>query len=930
MAHPFEVGKSVSMIDANSTNIWPITSTNNIFYIVPAGSLDNDDNLEYAGEYVNPITGNMIIYSYDTSDGIRKYISKNYSTKTYPNGETQLQDVDINDPGKTQITVPSGSPEYGVITRIENMQFGKDSSIPENSEIKFPAANQKMSIMNVHVTPLEKLMRNVINTRHLDIDITNSIKLDYKNLTFSGDVSADPSIKYGSAGTNDVSVNYKISVLRLKDVSNFTNGNKIEVDNGNINITNNGLRIFDTKNYKYSSLNIGNIAQRWRPKWYTTGSNNNGIWYNIAYVEDLNDEYNYVQTQIDKIDASINSLWNRHFIEADTDVIAGNNISVENSLIGYLNTFKVSTTDDISVKNIFIQHKLQSGEAYFDFKNNQYVNTSSVSQKNIYGSANLIDSAVLNDLELYNPIRISANSRILFSGQWPAGNIAAYGDVAPIHIRWDAQNSLGGRNYWGVSPKDGKSIIINADNGDPSLSQLKYWNHGTFPIISAQVGKNDGAWIDLSTYKLNESGNPLVDLRLNSGDDGVQRIVARQTTYYEVLIPTDSNITRKEAFAKVLRNRFFSRPYPENNQHAWYVIELIDSESIDGGNINKQYVTNTFSTVSSTSYNNNIDTLAQIKEDDIAAVCRLNVDNNGNLNLNSLNNTIFNNTWFNTEVGNKCYKIYTAASNMSDYSETSNGNPSGWILACVINPIIGNKEFTSVGAEAVLLDDKHNTQFPGTVSCKKLETDDFSLNGDPNRFLLGNGISDTSIPLRTQVKIGNNTFISQTNAQWATNGYYLSNIEIPNAIKQISIRQTGFNNTQHTLITSAAGSGGDLYQFTYKSIGNFMHILHVDIAYGGDYGSAGFGSENKALQSAANTFYPFTGVTISDWLPSKPPYDINQSVISTNRNSDLPDDDAQVGIVYTLKSTGAFGMERFYVPTRLETKIAHLDFIWIS
>lgn len=952
MAHPIEVGKSVSIIDANSTNIWPITSTNNIFYVIPAQTLDNPENMEYAGEYVNPVTGNMIVYSYDTSTQnnsvFRNYICKGYSNKHYPDSSIQLNtDTDINDPAKSQIYPLENVCDYGVVTRIENMQYGKDSSIqlPTTEGVKFPAPNQKTSIMNVHITPLEKLMRNVINTGNLDENIVDSIEFNYDNLKFIGDVSTSKKVVTTTTGRNKVSVTVDVSVIRLRDSVNPKNGNKIEVNDGNISIlTNNaGTRVFKTKNYQYSSSSytIGQINTRYRPLWQEGVTETQ---YNIAYVEDLRDEHNYLQSQINEITGA-------GYITVGAEVAAGTNINVAVSTpTAGTKRYTVSTTDDITVNNltvnnigtfnnnVSVKHNLQNGLPYFSIENNEYINNSETSQKNIYGSSN-VNSAVLNELTLYNPIRISANSRMLFSGQWPSGNNAAWPDRSPINIEWDVPSSkIGGRNYWGKSPKDGKSIIVNPDGNNaangPDLSYLKYWNHGTFPVISSQAGRNDSMWIDLSTYKEASNGNPYMDLRLNAGDDGVQRIIARQTTYYEVFnSPGVSNMTRKDAFAKVMRDRFFSREYPSDSKHAWFIIEVLDSNCTYNPNnndwYNKKYITSSFGTIPTESYTNNINTLAQIREDDIKAVCRLPLHSStGYPNTSSLSGTIFNNSWFNSTVGNECYRIYTASSEQADTGTSASNNPGTWILSCVINPCIGDKEFANTGAEAVLLDDKHNTQFPGTVTCKKLETDEFSLNGDPNRFILGNGISGNNIPLRSEVKIGK-TFTSQSNAQWNSNGYYLSNVNIPVEYSTLTLYNTSYSHSSGTLTVSPTSSNGDKYEFKYRTIGGIIHILHVDITYPNSVtwgGSAVLGNDE---QSQLGLFYKFSGETFKNWLPAKPPYKISQAVISTNKEDWNVEDSAQFGIVYSLTSNGDFGIDRWYHANALWAREAHLDFIWI-
>ena len=968
MAHPIEVGKSVSIIDANSTNIWPITSTNNIFYVVPSMTIDNPENREYSGEYANPVTGNMIVYSYDTSTQnnsvFRNYICKSYNTKQYPDTSVLLNnDTDINDPAKSQMAINNDICNFGVVTRIENMQYGKDSSIqlPAVEGIKFPAPNQKVSIMNVHITPIEKLMTGAINSGNLDETIKDAIKFDYDNLKFVGDVSTSKKIEDLSLieGRNKISVTIDVSVIRLRDAANPKNGNKIEANDGNISIFSGGAgtRVFKTKNYQYSNpnYNIGQINSRYRPKWQEGVTNTQ---YNIAYIEDLEDEHNYLQNEID-------ILLNKNIIEDATDVSAGHNISVQKIHETNLNTFVVSTTDDITVENLTVnntgifnnasvRHTLQNGEPYFSLENNEYLHHSSTT-KNIYGSSSPVESAILDELALYNPIRISANSRILFSGHWPAGNNAAWGERAPINIEWNAPNSkAGGRNYWGKSPKDGQSYIINGDTGNPSLPELKYWNHGTFPIISSQVGKNDQAWIDLSTYGKHVNGNPYVDVRINSGDDGIQRIVVRQTTYYEVLDASNvSNMTRKEAFAKVLRSRFFSRDYPPTGEHAWYVIEILDSSSEYIGNgdwNNRRYVTSSFSTISSISYNNNIDSLAQIKEDDIAAVCRLTVDNNGNLPVSSLSGTIFNKSWFNSTVGNECYKIYTAASNLVDYGETATGNPDEWILACVINPHVGTKEFANTGAEAILLDNEHNTQFPGTLTCNKLVTSDFSLNGNGKKFILNNGASGASIPLRTKITCGN-TYISKENAQLdPSEEYYVSNIPVPSCSSTLTVyvfevvENTTGNNYVYCKTQVPNHDNYDIYKFKFDTKFG-INILHVDITYRGAAGTKIYGFQGINNYSNGR-FYEFrynaaySNSPISDWITSlwgngnifnNPNIIINQSVISTSAGGgDVSDDDAQFGVVYSYNpSTATFGIERWRNFANLDATQAHIDFIWI-
>ena len=960
MAHPIEVGKSVSIIDANSTNIWPITSTNNIFYVIPAQTLDNPENMEYAGEYVNPVTGNMIVYSYDTSTQnnsvFRNYICKGYSDKHYPDSSIQLNtDTDINDPAKSQIYPLENVCDYGVVTRIENMQYGKDSSIqlPTTEGVKFPAPNQKTSIMNVHITPLEKLMRNVINTGNLDENIVDSIEFNYDNLKFIGDVSTSKKVVTTTTGRNKVSVTVDVSVIRLRDSVNPKNGNKIEVNDGNISIlTNNaGTRVFKTKNYQYSSSSytIGQINTRYRPLWQEGVTETQ---YNIAYIEDLRDEHNYLQSQINEITGA-------GYITVGAEVAAGTNINVAVSTpTAGIKRYTVSTTDDITVNNltvnnigtfnnnVSVKHNLQNGLPYFSIENNEYINNSETSQKNIYGSSN-VNSAVLNELTLYNPIRISANSRMLFSGQWPSGNNAAWPGRSPINIEWDVPSSkIGGRNYWGKSPKDGKSIIVNPDGNNaangPDLSYLKYWNHGTFPVISSQAGRNDSMWIDLSTYKEASNGNPYMDLRLNAGDDGVQRIIARQTTYYEVFnSPGVSNMTRKDAFAKVMRDRFFSREYPSDSKHAWFIIEVLDSNCTYNPNnndwYNKKYITSSFGTIPTESYTNNINTLAQIREDDIKAVCRLPLHSStGYPNTSSLSGTIFNNSWFNSTVGNECYRIYTASSEQADTGTSASNNPGTWILSCVINPCIGDKEFANTGAEAVLLDDKHNTQFPGTVTCKKLETDEFSLNGDPNRFMLGNGISGSNIPLRTELKISNNTFTSTSNANWKNNGYYLSDINIPSTNNTLTLYNISYSNNSTpgilNVVKATTSTNADKYEFKYRTIGGFIHILHVDITYPSSATYGGSGILGNNVQSTLGKFYKFSDNSNSfkNWLPEKPPYKINQAVISTNNEDWDVYDSAQFGIVYTLTPDGDFGIERWYHANALHTREAHLDFIWIS
>lgn len=62
-----QIGKSVALLDANSTSIFPYTSANSIFYITEIPSKGSDGSTEFSGTPLNPVTSSIIAEISDNS-----------------------------------------------------------------------------------------------------------------------------------------------------------------------------------------------------------------------------------------------------------------------------------------------------------------------------------------------------------------------------------------------------------------------------------------------------------------------------------------------------------------------------------------------------------------------------------------------------------------------------------------------------------------------------------------------------------------------------------------------------------------------------------------------------------------------------------------------------------------------------------------------
>ena len=812
MANPIEVGKSVSFIDANSVNVWPITSTNNIFYIT-GGSQDGN----YSGEYVSPVTGNMIAYCYDTvsTSGTKSYTRRykiHMSTEPQGNGESESElrydhkfdqgneftsttstwdkmtaagkmgPVSVEDNGKR---IPR------VVTFIDTKEFTTDSCANFVGTGSKPVFSQKFSVLTAYMTDMNRILEdcrdkiNEINDVNLldissrgDVFITKNSSTGGKNLKFDTYVNALSSWN----GTHG-----KI----------YQEGGYIFIFNGITGSTKPRFNANESKGYNpiTAAVETTTIDQRYRPLWGTKDNKS----YQFAYTEDLSNIVKYIQDTSDYLYESIlGQIDGAGFITGYTAVESGSNITVTKTQ----NTppkYKVALNDEITVNRITANNKAtvkgyidnywnareyadssiygywatfnnvsinkdlkiaqwENSWKFFTEANNwKYYNPTDTANNGardyvlhwkhedkpkLYSNAGTetTESKILHEIQTDAPIQIRAAKNILFTSEYSNAVNPIY---APIRVLWQ----LNDKKYWGKSPKDGTITI----KGDPAET----WFNGVFPIISATGGINDAAAIDLSINQSPNSTttNPKVDLRLCTYDNGIQRIVAKQNIYYTVL---DASVgsSINTALKKVIRKRYYSRNYPSDT------LTFVFSKNKNG----------TASTISSS-----------ITKDIIKACCQGSWEN-GNYPA------AFNNYTISGVTGN--------IEENTTYYLKENGT-----IVCVINPREGKPGGAINEAEAIILDENHNTVLPKTVFAQNAEitehihsntlktdtsittkdlyvtnlhTNSIDFGGNGNRFLLDNGISGNTIPLKVKFKYPwSNAYVTSNTPTYTNNSYEL-------------------------------------------------------------------------------------------------------------------------------------------------------------
>lgn len=857
MANPFEVGKSVSLIDANSVNIWPITSANNLFYIIPG-----EEAGEYSGEYISPVTGNMVAFCYDvksnTSKGVeytRRYkVFTGNSDKNQESGSEFRQDhifdtstmATGNNISTWENAILNNTPyEPGdnlprVVTYIDTKEFRNSTSDPSLciGDGKTPVYGQKFSVLTAYMTDMNEILEKCTGTINKNIDVSVA-KMKF---TGSNDVSIISIIP--AQGELNKVIDLSTRVLALSPLAlspnespqSYTKNKKIAQTGGNILWFYNGERPQSALQFIANNAQIEVTAtgfrtrtdssaydtaktewkNRKRPQWENaTGT------YTFAYIEDVSAAINYVNSCIRNLDASTQEwVTNQAFVNTDTSVKAGNNIDVSSIVIpadvaqSGQKTFTVSLKNDISVRNAIVNENIEVKKDIINYKyedeisnrsritdTSSYINKLKVDkdfkvQNWSYDSRNAFSSRYKKYYDIGGGIHTDVGadtylhwdlyqstfskqhnstapgagvvSKLIYPVEFDtAVNINAYKNLlysnylgishrkAPLYINWE-MGDYNDTSFWGKSPIDGSTLTVI---GDPA----EIWYNGVFPIISATGGKSDGAVIDLSVNPRSfNSEEPLMDLRICTFDDAKQRIVVRQEPWYKTLeVPAGSDL--ETAVIKAVRMTHYSRGY-END----YTLEL-RKKTPDPSRDSSITITNR----------------------DIRGCCTPVYSDA------SMRDTLI------TDVIEEDATYYITM-------------PSG-LERCVINPRQGKPGGTAAPAEAILLDENHNTAFPQRVSSQSIETHtvnadtsittqdlyvrnlhtpNIDFGGDGKNFILNNGTSGDTIPLKIKFRYpySNGEGYITSEAVWDDSGYTVT-LDTSTPAQQADIYDTSSNDT---------------------------------------------------------------------------------------------------------------------------------------